>query len=110
MQRKSFVVSATAAVLLAGPAGEAWCSAAQAAAAALGVTLDAYVTGADGLLDPSDAFADTYGITAAGAVIVRPDGIVGWRATDAADVSDATMRGTLASLLCRDDPNRKVRR
>ena len=67
------------------------------------MALDGYVIGTGELLDPEGTFADAYGITAAGAVLVRPDGIVGWRAADAAGAAETTMRGALASLLCRDD-------
>jgi putative polyketide hydroxylase len=82
-------------VLLAASEGEAWRSATQAAAGGLGVTVDCHV-----IADPE--FADTYGITGAGAVLVRPDGVVGWRAAEADGASEETMRGTLASLLCRN--------
>ena len=34
-------------------------------------------------------------------VIVRPDGFVAWRATDASTASKATMTALLSSLLCR---------
>jgi hypothetical protein len=34
-------------------------------------------------------------------VVVRPDGVVGWRAVDAADASSQAFRDVLASLLCR---------
>jgi 2-polyprenyl-6-methoxyphenol hydroxylase-like FAD-dependent oxidoreductase len=88
-------------VLLAGWAGGAWHDAAIAAAGGIGLPLDAYVV--DGLLDPEGGFADAYGISPAGAVIVRPDGIVGWRATDATDASEATVQEVLTALLCRND-------
>ncbi|HZE04729.1 MAG TPA: FAD-dependent monooxygenase, partial [Solirubrobacteraceae bacterium] len=84
-------------VLLAAHGAEAWRSAAAAAARAVGVPVDCHVIG-----DPQ--FADAYGITPAGAVLVRPDGVVGWRAVDCAGATEDTMRGVLASLLCR--PNR----
>jgi putative polyketide hydroxylase len=82
-------------VLLVGPGGDAWRGAALAAAQELGVPVDCHVIG-----DPQ--FADAYGVTAAGAVLVRPDGVVGWRAAEADGASEDTMRGTLASLLCRN--------
>ncbi|HSC03529.1 MAG TPA: hypothetical protein VLC49_09425, partial [Solirubrobacteraceae bacterium] len=82
-------------VLLVGSGGDAWRGAALAAAQELGVQVDCHVIG-----DPQ--FADAYGITAAGAVLVRPDGVVGWRAAEADGASEDTMRGTLASLLCRN--------
>ena len=39
--------------------------------------LDAYVVGGGEVRDPAAAFAAAYGISAAGAVLVRPDGFVG---------------------------------
>ncbi len=83
-------------VLLLAPGGEAWRGATVVAAQDVGVPVDCHV-----IADPQ--FADAYGITGAGAVLVRPDGIVGWRAADAAEASEMTMRATLASLLCRND-------
>ncbi|MGH3304235.1 MAG: FAD-dependent monooxygenase [Streptosporangiaceae bacterium] len=88
-------------VLLAGPQGQDWCAAAQQAAQQLGVGLDAYRVGGDELTDADGGFADGYGISAAGAVIVRPDGFVGWRAPDATDGSADTMARVLSALLCR---------
>jgi 2-polyprenyl-6-methoxyphenol hydroxylase-like FAD-dependent oxidoreductase len=90
-------------VLLAGPEGRPWRDAALAAAGELGLALDAYVTGDAGLADPGDCFPAAYGISPAGAVLVRPDGFVGWRATDAPDQPEKTLRSALQSLLCRED-------
>jgi putative polyketide hydroxylase len=50
------------------------------AAHQLGVALDAYRVGSDELADADGGFADGYGISAAGAVVVRPDGFIGWPA------------------------------
>jgi 2-polyprenyl-6-methoxyphenol hydroxylase-like FAD-dependent oxidoreductase len=90
-------------VLLAGPEGRAWPAAALAAADRLGVALDAHVVGATGLADPAGCFLNAYGISAAGAVVVRPDGFVGWRAADAAGAPEEVLRPVLRTLLCRDD-------
>jgi 2-polyprenyl-6-methoxyphenol hydroxylase-like FAD-dependent oxidoreductase len=90
-------------VLLAGSAGGAWHDVAVAAADGLGLPLDAYVVGSDEVADSDGGFADAYGISVAGAVIVRPDGIVGWRAADGTGASEATMREVLTALLCRND-------
>ena len=90
-------------VLLAGPTGEAWRSVATSAADGLGLTLDGYVIGANELLDLEGLFPDAYGISAAGAVIVRPDGIVAWRAIDGTGASEDAMRDVLTGLLCRSD-------
>ncbi len=92
-------------VLLAASAGEAWRAAALAAADEIGLTVDAHVVGAGELEDPEAAFPDAYGVSAAGAVLVRPDGVVGWRAVDGTGASEETMRATLASLLCRAEPD-----
>ncbi len=88
-------------VLLAAPAGEAWRAGARAAADEIGLPLAAHVVGAGELQDPEAAFPDAYGITAAGAVLVRPDGVVGWRSVDGAGASMGALRDVLTRLLCR---------
>ena len=65
--------------------------------------LDAYVVDGRELRDPGRQFLDAYGITVAGAVLVRPDGVVGWRAADGTAASDATVHEVLTALLCRTD-------
>jgi 2-polyprenyl-6-methoxyphenol hydroxylase-like FAD-dependent oxidoreductase len=89
-------------VLLAGPEGGAWHAAALAQADRLGVDLDAHVVGA-GLADADGCFLEAYGISPSGAVVVRPDGFVGWRAVDAAGMPERVLRRVLQSLLCRED-------
>jgi 2-polyprenyl-6-methoxyphenol hydroxylase-like FAD-dependent oxidoreductase len=89
-------------VLLAGPDGHDWSEAAREAARELGLELDAYVVGSPGdLADPEGAFPGAYGISPAGAAIVRPDGFVGWRSRDGAGASTAAARTALATLVCR---------
>ncbi len=83
-------------VLLVAPDGEAWRAAATDAAEEVGVSIDCHVIRAPG-------FADAYGITGAGAVLVRPDGVVGWRALDGRGASPATVQDVLRTLLCRTD-------
>jgi 2-polyprenyl-6-methoxyphenol hydroxylase-like FAD-dependent oxidoreductase len=91
-------------VLLAGPQGQDWCAAARQAAQRLGVRLDAYCVGATDLTDADGRFADGYGISAAGAVIVRPDGFVGWRDAGATQSPAETMTRVLSTLLCTSLP------
>jgi hypothetical protein len=91
----------TAFVLLAGPDGEAWHDGALRAGEALDVPLHAYVVGGGELRDPGAAFAAAYGISEAGAVLVRPDGFVAWRARDAAGASEAAVHDVLKALLLR---------
>ena len=90
-------------VLLAGAEGDVWCTAALRAAERLGLSLDAHRVGSAELADPEDRFHDAYGISASGAVIVRPDGFVGWRARDAAGASEEVALHALRSLLCLGD-------
>jgi 2-polyprenyl-6-methoxyphenol hydroxylase-like FAD-dependent oxidoreductase len=87
--------------VLAAPGGGAWRDAARAAAADLGLAIDAYLLDHGDVGDPDGRFADAYGLFRSGAVIVRPDGFVAWRATDASTASKATMTALLSSLLCR---------
>ncbi|HEY1820130.1 MAG TPA: FAD-dependent monooxygenase [Trebonia sp.] len=86
-------------VLLTGPEGGAWQAATAGAARELGVALDAHVVGGTALA----GFLDAYGISPSGAVLVRPDGFVGWRAAGAADAPEKILRQALGSLLCRGD-------
>jgi putative polyketide hydroxylase len=68
-------------LLLAGPAGAPWRDAAQEVAARLGQTIAAYTVGPDGdLRDEDGAWSQASGTGAAGALLVRPDGFVAWRA------------------------------
>jgi len=72
--------------LLAGPAAAAWAEAAPAG-------IDTHV-----IAHPD--FCDAYGITPRGAVLVRPDGFVAWRAKSADAAPAATLARALATILC----------
>ena len=66
----------------------------------MGVPLAAYRVAVDGdLVDADEAFAASYGTGRAGAVLLRPDGFVAWRATaadpDAAAAFDRVLRTVL---------------
>ena len=81
--------------LLAATEGAAWSTAAREAAdAAGGLTLEAYTFGQE-LRDPENGFAAAYGITATGAVLVRPDGFVAWRAKSSGTKPQDTLREAL---------------
>ena len=73
----------------------------------LGVDLDVHLVGGDGLADAEGSFLRSFGISPSGAVLVRPDGFVGWRAVTAADAPDNALRQALQALLCRDDGERR---
>ncbi len=82
--------------LVAGADATGWCSAAMSAAERLSMPLDAYRAGTDFDGD----VAGPYGIGTEGAVLVRPDGFIAWRAQGA----DGDVGAALARALARDSP------
>jgi 2-polyprenyl-6-methoxyphenol hydroxylase-like FAD-dependent oxidoreductase len=89
-------------VLLAGPRGQGWRDAAEQAATDFAVPLVAHRVAADGsLVDREQAFPAAYGTGDEGAVLVRPDGVVAWRATAAAADPRAELGQVLRRLLFR---------
>jgi 2-polyprenyl-6-methoxyphenol hydroxylase-like FAD-dependent oxidoreductase len=77
--------------VLGGPDGEAWVAGAERAAERVGVPIDAHVLGAD--------VADAYGISAAGAALVRPDGFVAYRSREGVAQPDEALEGALRAVL-----------
>lgn len=70
-------------VLLAGHDGAAWREAACKAAACQNIDLVAYSVGPEGdLRDPESHWQMKAGISARGALLVRPDGFVAWRTSE----------------------------
>jgi putative polyketide hydroxylase len=85
--------------LLAGRDGQRWIEAASRARERFRGKLAVHAIGADGhWTDPSGSFAERYGIGEGGAVLVRPDGHVAFRAADGAEVSPGER---LEEALCR---------
>ncbi|GIJ57568.1 FAD-dependent monooxygenase [Virgisporangium aurantiacum] len=92
----------TAPVLFTGSGGAAWARAGETAAARLGVPLDVYGVGPGGdVEDPDRAFASAGGIGAEGAMLVRPDGFVAWRAAEAVVDPVGVLYAALARSLVR---------
>jgi 2-polyprenyl-6-methoxyphenol hydroxylase-like FAD-dependent oxidoreductase len=85
-------------VLLAGPDGAAWCDAAPAAAVP-GVRLAGYCAGGAELAVPDDSFTDAYDVSRTGAVLVRPDGFVAWRARAASSRPAETLAAAIRAAL-----------
>ncbi|MDI1458263.1 FAD-dependent monooxygenase [Streptomyces sp. ATE26] len=86
------------------PDDAGWHTAARRIAEAGGVRLDAYRIGpgADADLtyeDDATDWAELHGVTADGAVLVRPDGFVAWRATGAVPDPEGVLREVLGTLL-----------
>jgi 2-polyprenyl-6-methoxyphenol hydroxylase-like FAD-dependent oxidoreductase len=89
-------------LLLAGPEAAGWCEGARAAAARLGVPLDAYTVGAGGeLSDPDGRFAEVYGTGREGATLVRPDHFIAWRTTEAPSDPEPVVASVLNRILAR---------
>jgi 2-polyprenyl-6-methoxyphenol hydroxylase-like FAD-dependent oxidoreductase len=90
-------------VLLAGTDGAPWCEEARVVAQELAVPLTAVTIGAGGLLgDPDKQWAELYGATSHGAVLVRPDGHVGWRCPAPPAASGGELGRALRRLLATD--------
>jgi putative polyketide hydroxylase len=79
-------------VLVTGSDGAGWIRATRDIAD--GIPLAAYSLETHGRLE------ELYGIQSDGAVLVRPDGFVAWRARSAPSDPIATLRGALAATLC----------
>jgi 2-polyprenyl-6-methoxyphenol hydroxylase-like FAD-dependent oxidoreductase len=89
--------------LLAGADDEAWYDAAAVAAKRLVVPMRRHrIDGLD-LVDADGVWHEDYGVTRTGAVLVRPDGFVGWRCEGAGDDPEATLTSALADILGRTD-------
>ena len=86
-------------VLLTG-AGAAWREAAEGVAMDLGVPLAAFAVGLGGDLgDPDKRWAAAYGVGSDGAVLVRPDGHVGWRSSAGPSQPRAQVARALRTLV-----------
>jgi 2-polyprenyl-6-methoxyphenol hydroxylase-like FAD-dependent oxidoreductase len=86
-------------VLLAGPDGDGWRRAAQELSAD-GVPLDGYRVAADGVLvDKAEAFPSLFGTGREGAVIVRPDAVLAWRASGGAADPRSELERVMRGLL-----------
>ncbi|MFI8434621.1 FAD-dependent oxidoreductase [Streptomyces sp. NPDC079020] len=93
-------------VLLSDAGDTRWRRAAERVAGRLSVRLDAFGIGtAPGSALETEEGADwagAHGITAEGAVLVRPDGFVAWRSTGSVADPEATLHEVLTSVLHRD--------
>ncbi|WP_330236032.1 FAD-dependent oxidoreductase [Streptomyces sp. NBC_00566] len=86
------------------PDDAGWYAAARRVAAEDCIALDAFRVGpgpdADLTYDTEGTdWAEAHGTTADGAVLIRPDGFVAWRATGAAEDPETVLREALSSLL-----------
>jgi 2-polyprenyl-6-methoxyphenol hydroxylase-like FAD-dependent oxidoreductase len=86
-------------VLLTGPDGRPWLEALDELAASPWPEVAFHTVGAGDLSDPDDGFLDAYAIGHNGAVLIRPDGYVGWRCPSLAPDPGTTLRAIFGSLL-----------
>lgn len=84
--------------LLVGPEGSAWVGHADNVSKALGLPIDTHVMGCAGLKDHGQ-FIASYDVSANGAVLVRPDGHIAWKALSEADAGE--LEGVVLQLLGR---------
>jgi putative polyketide hydroxylase len=85
--------------VLTGRDGIAWKTAASVVAGRFEVAVGCYVVGDPGLEDEHNAFVEVYGITSAGAVLIRPDGYIAWRSAGSAADPVAALVDAIARLL-----------
>jgi putative polyketide hydroxylase len=87
-------------VLLTGSDAAAWRAATQQAAAPRRIPIEVLSVGEAGDLQaPAGRFETLYGVEPEGAVLVRPDGFVGWRAYRAGDAPAEDLARALTTIL-----------
>jgi 2-polyprenyl-6-methoxyphenol hydroxylase-like FAD-dependent oxidoreductase len=88
--------------LLAGDDGARWTEAAAAASVALGVPIAVHRIGSAGdAFDPDGSWAQVTGLAPGGALLVRPDDFVGWRADRLPAEPERELRRALSVILAR---------
>ncbi len=88
------LIDLTAPILLTGDSGTAWCDAAE------GLGISATMIGDQSpVRDPEGAWAAVRSIADDGALLVRPDGHVGWRAIGPSKDATADLRAALEQIL-----------
>jgi putative polyketide hydroxylase len=89
-------------VLLAGPEGNAWIEELRRSNTDAAPSITAFRVASDGDLVPQGDFCALYGIEASGAVLVRPDGHVAYRAKSFVPDAGAVLRSVLDRIMQRD--------
>ncbi|PGD10121.1 FAD-binding monooxygenase [Bacillus wiedmannii] len=88
-------------VLLTGAENDSWAESAHTVSATLGVTIKVYRIGLSGdFVAQEDIFRKLYGIENGGAVLIRPDGFIGWRSEKAVVNPAVMLEEVMSNLLC----------
>lgn len=95
-------------VLFTGSEHDFWSKAASTVASHLGISIEVYQVSQKGdFIDQDNTFVTLYGIKPEGAVLVRPDGFIGWRTKEATFTSDIVLEEVLNCILCNTSLNTK---
>ncbi|GCE46277.1 FAD-dependent oxidoreductase [Thermosporothrix hazakensis] len=86
-------------VLLAGEEGTPWMTAAGTVANRLGIALDVWQIGPEGLCDVEGRWYTTYGVSTTGTTLVRPDGFVAWRSSELREQPEQVLLDVLTRIL-----------
>ena len=100
-----FVTTGGGFALLCGPKGQAWVAAADKVSAALNVRLNAVTIGHGkgvDVIDADDTWHRLRGVSDEGAILVRPDNIVGWRIVGGSEDPEQDLRRALQFCLARE--------
>ncbi|QWH07393.1 FAD-dependent oxidoreductase [Bacillus mycoides] len=88
-------------VLLTGADPSAWNEAANVVSSGLGVKIKVYQVGLTGdFIDQGNFFRKLYGIENGGAVVIRPDGFIGWRTENEVVKPGILLEEIMNRLLC----------
>ncbi|EJR53666.1 hypothetical protein IIM_02445 [Bacillus cereus VD107] len=88
-------------VLLTGAEPSAWTEAANVVSSRLGIKIKVYQVGLTGdFIDQSNNFRNLYGIENGGAVVIRPDGFIGWRMENEVLKPNVLLEEVMNNLLC----------
>ncbi|QIM48730.1 FAD-dependent monooxygenase [Pusillimonas sp. DMV24BSW_D] len=86
--------------LLVGPDGTNWANAAQHAAGTLGIPLDTYILTPQGVSPETiEQFTHRYQVSKSGAVLIRPDGFIAWKATSNQNAQEPFMKDVLSCIM-----------
>src|SRR5262249_39147389 len=84
--------------LITGAKGQEWKKIAESVGNKFGLGLQCHLIGGE-IVDVEGTFKDRFGITDNGAVLVRPDGFIAWRAAEMRPCAIEDLRNALTSII-----------